>query len=625
MLLKISLSGMRKMMKDYIVLLVGLVISISIFYMFQTLAVNRTFIESNSVISSIALVFIVGAVLLSIITFFYIIYANSFLLSLRRKEFGMFMTLGAKKGKIIKLMFIETMSVGIIALILGIALGTGLAQIVGVMLMKQLDFYSTDYQAFYVPAIGITIAFFIVIFLITAVINAFKLARTTILNLIHAESHQERVRKQGFGAFIIAILSLIFLSVGYYAIVHMEELREIGLYIGTFATTIGTYLFFIAVLPFFVNLLKINQKLNSKGVNSFTLAQLRFRVNSLTKLLATVAMLIALGVGAITGGMAFQHNTSMVANVNYIYDAVIHDPVDADKQAIQAMTVVEQKQYRYKMTDTGIYYLKEDLLKDPPLGVEYKSGDDSFSDKGERALRINEPLPERLYSTDFEEVERKEATEIPSIWDNTVRYELNSGYSMFGEKSINIADQQAYNQVDGSEHVVWIVKVDDFLKNKSAFKAINERQVEKSVRAEYGIDTKYASYEMINSFSSGTMFMGFFLGIAFLAMMASCLMFKILSGASRDVGRYQMLRKIGVRKELLSKSIYKELGVIFLFPAIVGLIHVVVGMNIFSFILVDPYYKIWLPITMFAVIYSIYYLVTIQLYRGIVLPKEHTK
>ena len=42
---------------------------------------------------------------------------------------------------------------------------------------------------------------------------------------------------------------------------------------------------------------------------------------------------------------------------------------------------------------------------------------------------------------------------------------------------------------------------------------------------------------------SGTMFMGFFLGIAFLAMMASSLMFKILTGASRDVRRYEMLRK----------------------------------------------------------------------------------
>ena len=45
-------------------------------------------------------------------------------------------------------------------------------------------------------------------------------------------------------------------------------------------------------------------------------------------------------------------------------------------------------------------------------------------------------------------------------------------------------------------------------------------------------------------------------------------MFKILSGATKDIGRYEMLRKIGVRKELLIKSMYKELGIVFLFPDI---------------------------------------------------------
>ncbi|PEO59104.1 ABC transporter permease, partial [Bacillus wiedmannii] len=107
-----------------------------------------------------------------------------------------------------------------------------------------------------------------------------------------------------------------------------------------------------------------------------------------------------------------------------------------------------------------------------------------------------------------------------------------------------------------------------------------------------------------------------------LAMMASCLMFKVLSGASKDVARYQMLHKIGVRRELLAKSIYKELFFIFLFPAIVGITHILVGINMFGSLLIDPYLRIWLPLVIFVVIYSIYYLITVQLYKGIVLPKK---
>ncbi len=66
------------------------------------------------------------------------------------------------------------------------------------------------------------------------------------------------------------------------------------------------------------------------------------------------------------------------------------------------------------------------------------------------------------------------------------------------------------------------------------------------------LGSNYQTYIMSHDFASGLMFMGFFVGIAFLAMMASCLMFKVLSGASKDVTRYQMLHKIGVRRELLT-------------------------------------------------------------------------
>ncbi len=52
MLFKLLSSSMKKMWKDYLVLLFGLTISIAIFYMFQTLAQNKTFLEENALISN---------------------------------------------------------------------------------------------------------------------------------------------------------------------------------------------------------------------------------------------------------------------------------------------------------------------------------------------------------------------------------------------------------------------------------------------------------------------------------------------------------------------------------------------------------------------------------------------
>ncbi|MED1951998.1 ABC transporter permease [Brevibacillus centrosporus] len=616
MLLKLSLSSMRKMLKDYLVLLIGLVISISVFYMFQTLALNSEFTKENSIISSIQLVFNVGAFLLAFITIFYIFYANSFLLSLRRKELGMYRVLGAKRGKISQILFLETLAMGILSLIVGSLAGIGLAGGIGSLLMDQLDISAEGYQPFYTPALLMTGGFFTVLFLITSTVNAVRLARATELDLIRSEQQHDRVKTIGVGTVLAAVFGLALVAVGYYALIHMKELLALGLLVGAVATTVGTYLLFIALLPAFMKLLKQNQKLNDQKLNAFTLAQLHFRVNNLTKVLATVAMLIALGVGAMAGGLAFQNNVALIANVARVYDVTLQDPALEDTEALKTMAVEEQLTYRYKIDDHAISYVKEDLLAHPPL---ISSNSMTEYRRDSQPIRVSAQLPAGISSTSG-----KDSEPIPEQWEQAIRNEFISSYSMLGDRQIQIVDQATFAAMKGDEHTLLLAKVDDFLKYKPQLKAMQQRQIGllSSSEEDGTLMTKYGMYESLYAFTSGTMFMGFFLGIAFLAMMASCLMFKILSGATRDRGRYQMLRKIGVRKSWLVGSIYKELFLVFIFPALMGLLHVWVGMKMFSVILLEPYVQLWIPTLIFALIYAVYYGITVQLYRGIVLPKE---
>ncbi|PEA55713.1 ABC transporter permease [Bacillus pseudomycoides] len=612
MLFKLSMSGLKSKLKDYIVLLTGLVMSISIFYMFQTLALNKTFLESNSVIAAIGFVFQAGSFLLAIITFFYILYANSFLLSLRQKEFGMYMMLGAKKHKVTLLMFIETIVIGFASLIIGIAVGAGLAQGIGQLLMKQLEFHADGYHAFYVPSMTVTCIFFVSLFVLSAIMNSIKLSRISVLQLVHAEAQAERVTVKGKMTGVVAFLAIILLAIGYASMIYMEKLQQVGIIIALITTTAGTYMLFASVLPLVIKKLKSNKKRSEKGLNAFTFAQLNFRINSLTRVLATVAMLVALGAGAISGGMAFKNNVMMTVDGFAIYDSVIHNPTAEQKKILNGITFNEKNEYRYKIDDKFVYYLKEDLEKKRPL-VREGIGKESFG----KFKRVSEDLPVGAVSKGSQE----KAVAIPEKWDEVLR-SIQPSY-LYGNQVIKIVDQKMYNEVKGKEGIVFIGKTDDFVAHKNEWKKLDELELSKykDIKAN-DLETKYVMYTGFYGIASGTVFMGFFLGIAFLAMMASCLMFKILSGASKDITRYNMLRKIGVRRELLTKSIYKELFLVFLFPAIVGIVHVLIGMNIFGFILLNPYFRIWLPIVIFVVIYTIYYFITAQLYKGIVLPKE---
>ncbi|MEB4814638.1 ABC transporter permease [Bacillus thuringiensis] len=616
MIFKLSMSGLKGKLIDYIVLLVGLVMSISIFYMFQTLALNKAFIEANSTIRSISMVFQVGTSLLGIITFFYVLYANSFLMSLRQKEFGMYMMLGAKKHKVTLLMFLETIMIGAVSLILGITAGIGLSHGIGKLLMKQLDFTASGYQGFYVPSMLVTCMFFLVLFVLSAIMNSVKLSRISVLQLVHADASAERTMIKGKWTGIVSCFAIILIGIGYASIIYMNKLKEQGPMIAMLTTTAGTYMLFTSVLPLIIQKLKSNKKRSEKGLNAFTFAQLNFRINSLTKVLATVAMLVALGAGAISGGMAFKNNVMKSTDQIEIYDTVLHNPTAEEQNILDSITFKEKNEYRYKVDEKYIYYLKEDLEKNRPLvqaGIEKK-------DRG-KVKRVSEKLPVGAISN-YGEKNREDTNVIPEGWDYALR-SLQPTYLDYMEKVKKIVDQKIYDEIQGKENTVVIGKTDDFITYLDKWKKIDELQLVKykNVTAD-DIFSKYQIYNGIYASASGTVFMGFFLGIAFLAMMASCLMFKILSGASKDTVRYEMLRKIGVRHELLTKSIYKELFLVFLFPGIVGMVHVLLGMNIFGFILIDPYFRIWLPILIFLIIYSIYYLITVQLYKGIVLPTE---
>ncbi|TKI84721.1 FtsX-like permease family protein [Bacillus mycoides] len=615
MLLKLSMSGLKSKLKDYILLLVGLIMSISIFYMFQTLAMNEAFLESNSTIKSIGFVFQAGSFLLAIITLFYILYTNSFLLSLRQKEFGMYMMLGAKKHKITLLMFMETIIIGVASLVIGIAIGVGFAQGIVQLLMKQLEFTGDGYQAFYTPSMTLTCIFFFGLFVLSAIMNSIKLLRTSVLQLVHADAQTECVTVKGKLTGVVAFLSIILLGIGYTSMFYMEKLKEMGIIIALITITAGTYMLFGSVLPLIIKKLKSNKKRNEKGLNAFTFAQLNFRINSLTKVLATVAMLVALGAGAISGGMAFKNNVKIITDGFNIYDIAIHSPTAEEKKILDGITFKRKHEYRYKTDDKFVYYVKENLEKDLPL-IPNGEGKENFG----KFKEISEELPVGSILRDMKEKDANGKV-LSKKWNDA--FKMIQPIYIYPNHAIKIVDQKMYDGIKAKEGIAFLGKTDDFVAYTKEWKKLDELQLDKykNINKET-LDTKYASYETLYGSAVGTTFMGFFLGIAFLTMMASCLMFKTLSGASKDITRYGMLRKIGVRREVLAKSIYKELFLVFLFPAIVGIAHVLVGMKMFGVILVDPYFRIWVPIVIFVVIYAIYYFITVHLYKGIVLPKE---
>lgn len=597
MLFKLSLTGLKSRWRDYFVLFSGLMIAAGIFYMFQSMASNKDFLANNSTVAMTGIIFQLGSVLLGIITLVYILYANSFLMSMRQKDYAMFMMLGAKQAKIALLIFIETFTIGLFASLLGSAIGVGLTSIVNQLLTQQLDIQVTHFSPLNLKALLITLVFFTIMFLLAATINASSITRRPILTLLKANETPTQARRKPIALLLEVIVGLISLAVGYYMMDNVMNLGLLALMIALVTIVLGTYLVFHSVMIFILAFLKHFDRLRLKKLNNFTLSQLSFRIQDYTKMLSMVAMIFALALGALTVGLGFRNEIPKMTEQFSTYDLLLNNAQDVDQNKIDSLHPTLDISYQMKEDEDTIYFNKEQFNKDPLIAIAFDATPKKVTYSGNQL------------ADDEIKMDSLRTLLLPKQRD----------------KEINMLAQEDFTQLNQQSSNLQVLQVKDFMAQKEeieSFAANNEKRNPSLSQDPFAMNQKFDIYTTYNGLFSGFEFMGFFLGIAFLTMLASCLMFKILSGAASDVARYEMLNKIGTRMSLLKKSIRREIAVLFLAPGILGAIHVLFGLKMFTSLLSEPYAGIWIPFLIFFILYLLYYLLTVWLYTDIVLKKK---
>ncbi|MGM0258972.1 FtsX-like permease family protein [Enterococcus sp. AZ102] len=605
MIWKLSLTGMKTRLRDYMILFSGLAIAAAIFYMFESLATNKEFLEHSNTVSFVSIVFHLGTVLLGIITFVYILYANSFLMTLRQKTYAMLMMLGARTSKIAQMIFIETFVAGIAATVVGMVVGVGLTALVNRLLVNQMRIVVSHYTPFNTSALLVTLIFFIAVFLIASMINASSIVKKSILQLLNEQKTPTRFKRNPFLLFIETVIGLLSLAIGYYVLSEIVKFQIMGLIIALVTIILGSYLIFHSVVIFVISLLKKSNVVVFKKLNNFTLSQLSFRVHDFTQILSMVSILFALALGALTVGLGFRNQIMTFTNTAATYDIVLNNAQKIDQQKINKLDPTLNVTYDQKYDDTTVYYIKEQFDQHP------------FEQK-DQSVFLSREVNDKTLKYDAAKMEQDEQAQ-KSLQDLELPEQK--------EKQIKLISQADFDTLGLDESQLQVINVADFTTILPQIKTLIEENEKNNpslggAEGQNSFSQKYYVYNLYNTFFSGFEFMGFFLGIAFLTMLASCLMFKILSSANSDTIRYEMLRKIGTRQSLLKRAIFKEIGILFLLPGILGSIHVLFGLQMFKNFLSQPYHNIWIPFTIFIVLYALYYFATIWIYTSIVLPKE---
>lgn len=603
MLTKLALAGVKNRRRDYLVLLAGLTMSAAIFYMFANLATNQAFIKANAVVQSASIVFGFGAVLLALITVVYIMYANSFLLSMRQHDYGLFMMLGAKRKRVGELVFLETLILGTVATVVGILLGILASKFLVGFLLDRLGLHLSHLVSFYLPAVLFTAVLYVGLFILASLFNLMRLMRSTVQNLLHADQQANQPKVRPVRQFIAGLLGLALVAVGYWAMAAIEQLELTAIPLALVTITLGTYLIFHATVLAVIRGLR-RTKWARKHLNGFLLGQLNFRVHDYTRMLTIVSLLFAMALGAITVGSGYHRQMPLVADSLGDYSVAIHNPNAQQKHWMGQLDLTHQATYTQKVVGQTTYYNAAELKRTPYQQQKYSNKTNATP---------------KFYTESLAKFKKSGSQSMNFIVLNP---------NKLGDfKAPKIVSAAAFARLNGKTYTVTTLRVKHLANDLQTLGKLSKSEQRRFPAPHDGslVVGTYESYQMMNGVFGGLEFIGYFLGIAFLAMLASCLMFKILSGAPGDLRRYAMLNKIGVRRSLMRGGLAKEIGILFAIPGIMGIVDVLFGLQMFKPLMsapMSPYLGIGTTFAIFIGLYVIYYLITLGLYLNLVMPSE---
>ena len=128
MLGKLSIRNAKRQAKDYFIYFITIVISVALMFSFNAIAVSEDIIDLSSMMKNFAKSISVISFIIIAVMAWLINYIMKFMLEKRSKEFGTYQILGIEKKDISNMFTLENIIIGIVAFIVGVAVGIALYQ-----------------------------------------------------------------------------------------------------------------------------------------------------------------------------------------------------------------------------------------------------------------------------------------------------------------------------------------------------------------------------------------------------------------------------------------------------------------------------------------------------------------
>ena len=683
MLFKLSIKNIKKSFKDYAIYFITLVLGVSIFYMFNSLDSQQAMLDitqsTRDIIQLMLEILGVVSVFVAITLGLLIVYANRFLINRRKKEFGIYMTLGMNKRQISKILLMETLIVGILSLGVGLLFGIFGSQLMSIVVAKlfQADMKRFEF-VFSMPALIKTCVYFAVMFLATILFNTFTISRYKIINLLTSNKKNEKVKmKNPIISVIIFIIASILLGYSYWKVsTGIHTLSTIDKVIPIIILgIIGTILVFWSLSGFILRLIQNSKKMYFRDTNMFVLRQINNKINTDIVSISVICLLLFMTITILSSALSVRNTLETELEKMTPVDINLYKTANLPEKSINmyGKEVVYTKEQREDSKITIKETLENNefdmsLLKDVieiPIYVteELKFGNffnNHLDEVKKQFPMINFGSPEMLIKvSDYNKIAKLYGIEQYQLKDNEYIVVCNfdgmmnmRNMALKEENILKIAGKEYKNKnnecndgfielstnrtntgiilVPDSCNLTEDIKEKQFLvANYNANTKEEKKEIENQFQSEGELTkkledkkieldgvTKISITESSIGLATIVTFIAIYLGIIFLIASAAILALKQLTESSDNKQRYEILRKIGCDEKMINKALFRQIGIFFLAPLILAIIHSIFGIQ-FVLLMLDALVSksqlmpsIILTAISIGLIYGIYFIAT---------------
>ena len=621
MLFKLSLSNLRKSIRDYAVYFFTLVIGVAVFYVFNSIETQTAFLEISTItkeIITLLLSMLSGvSVFVSVVLGLLIVYASRFMMKRRNREFALYLMLGMGKGKISAIIFIETFIIGLISLAAGLVVGIIASQFMSTFAANLFEANMSQYHfAVSGKAILKTIAYFGIMYIAEMLFNGIIVSKCRLIDLMQSGKKSEKLKlKNPVLCVLIFLASSVALAYAYYRVCfNTTQLYENDMIIMICIGSVSTFFIFWSVSGMLLRIIMSVKKVYYTGLNSFTFRQLSSKVNTMVMSMTIICLMLFVTICTLSS--AFSMRNSLNRNINEYcpadfqmkYSSQSEDYINRFNNENQFESYfsdyVTFSQYEDKNATIGAFLgdTLDDVLKEyPSLAVDsvfpvYRISDYNTLMKlyGYSTLSLSEDkyvlVSNFSGSSAFYNNILKENIPLNINGHNLepMYQKCQNGFVDISAQPMNdgiiiVPDDAVIGAAESSEYFTGNYDA----KTKTEKVKIEQKLISdiKNVtdnienESEFSYKTKLERAESATGLGGIVIFLGLYIGLIFLISSGVILALRSLSDAVDSTSRYTMLRKIGAPEKDISKSLFRQTALFFAIPLILAYIHSIFGMK----------------------------------------------